>query len=383
MNPDNVAAVALKERLKREAGFLRRQGSEKHRPAGDDKPLRTAWGGVAGMRDLKAMLERDVILPLQEPEIYAHYRLNLPNGILLYEPPGCGKTFIARKLAAVAGFSFIEVKPGDLASIYVHGIQGKIAELFAEARKQVPCMIFFDELDAMVPSPQRRRIKRRLLDIQVRLSEAQAVAEIFAPLGRGPRGDGLRKLLGPARRCVDADGIRLSDEGVQALVGAAAHRRCGDDPVELPGDAAGRRALRHRGQVNAEGFYCRRLLGSAADVASRRRSRSFSAGSSVGAWGTSWPAKARARREGWRTTNPEGRESGCRHGPRTRGGGGRTSFACSSPEGIESAARFGHRPPAKVESWERPLATTTKRRRAGQFGYVREKPAPRKTTAAA
>jgi len=152
MNPDNVAAVALKERLKREAGFLRRQGSEKHRPAGDDKPLRTAWGGVAGMRDPKAMLERDVILPLQEPEIYAHYRLNLPNGILLYEPPGYGKTFIARKLAAVAGFSFIEVKPGDLASIYVHGIQGKIAELFAEARKQVPCMIFFDELDAMVPS---------------------------------------------------------------------------------------------------------------------------------------------------------------------------------------------------------------------------------------
>lgn len=152
MNPDNVAAVALKERLKREAGFLRRQGSEKNRPAGDDKPLRTAWGGVAGMRDLKAMLERDVILPLQEPEIYAHYRLNLPNGILLYGPPGCGKTFIARKLAAVAGFSFIEVKPGDLASIYVHGTQGKIAELFAEARKQVPCMIFFDELDAMVPS---------------------------------------------------------------------------------------------------------------------------------------------------------------------------------------------------------------------------------------
>jgi transitional endoplasmic reticulum ATPase len=151
INPDNVAAIALKERLKREAGFLRRQGSEKSSPAGDAKPTRTAWGGVAGMRELKAMLERDVILPLLEPEIYAHYRLNLPNGILLYGPPGCGKTFIARKLAEVAGFSFIEVKPGDLASIYVHGTQGKIAEIFAQARKQVPCMIFFDELDAMVP----------------------------------------------------------------------------------------------------------------------------------------------------------------------------------------------------------------------------------------
>jgi transitional endoplasmic reticulum ATPase len=110
------------------------------------------WGGVAGMRELKVMLERDVILPLVEPEIYARYRLNLPNGILLYGPPGCGKTFIARKLAEIAGFSFIEVKPGDLASVYVHGTQSKIAELFAEARKQKPCMIFFDELDAMVPN---------------------------------------------------------------------------------------------------------------------------------------------------------------------------------------------------------------------------------------
>lgn len=151
INPDNVAAIALKERLKREAGFLKRGGNEKQRSVDKGQLTRTAWGGVAGMRDLKAMLERDVILPLQEPEIYAQYRLNLPNGILLYGPPGCGKTFIARKLAEVAGFSFIEVKPGDLASIYVHGTQGKIVEIFAEARKQVPCMIFFDELDAMVP----------------------------------------------------------------------------------------------------------------------------------------------------------------------------------------------------------------------------------------
>ena len=152
MNPSNVAAIALKERLKRESGFHRRQDGGKKLPAGNDKPTRTVWGGVAGMRDLKAMLQRDVILPLQEPEVYELYRLELPNGILLYGPPGCGKTFIARKLAEVAGFSFIEVKPGDLASIYVHGTQGKIASLFAEARKQKPCMIFFDELDAMVPN---------------------------------------------------------------------------------------------------------------------------------------------------------------------------------------------------------------------------------------
>lgn len=153
MVPDNVTAQALKEKLKREAGFLKRKEvGDGLATAGARKGTSTAWAGVAGMRELKAMLERDVILPLQEPAVYARYRLSLPNGILLYGPPGCGKTFIARKLAVVAGFSFIEVKPGDLASIYVHGTQGKIAELFANARKQAPCMIFFDELDAMVPN---------------------------------------------------------------------------------------------------------------------------------------------------------------------------------------------------------------------------------------
>ena len=136
MSPNNVAAVAIKERLKREAGLLPRQTATGQTTEQRVTPSHSIWRGVAGMRDLKAMLERDVVLPLQEPEIYARYRLGLPNGILLYGPPGCGKTFIARKLAEVAGFNFMEVTPGDIASIYVHGTQGKVAELFAEARKQ-------------------------------------------------------------------------------------------------------------------------------------------------------------------------------------------------------------------------------------------------------
>lgn len=151
MNPDSVAAAALKERLKREAGLLPKRVI---RPPGGADPSAPpiAWQGVAGMRELKAMLERDVILPLQEPEIYERYRVTLPNGILLYGPPGCGKTFIARKLATLLDFNFVEVSPGNLASIYVHGTQEKITELFANARKQAPCLLFFDELDAMVPN---------------------------------------------------------------------------------------------------------------------------------------------------------------------------------------------------------------------------------------
>lgn len=151
LNPGNVAAQALKERLKKALNL--RVKSIATTPKGShQKPVESFWTGVAGMREVKAILERDVILPLQEPELYKRFRLDLPNGVLLCGPPGCGKTFIARKLAEILKFEFMEVKPSDLASIYVHGGQKKIGALFARAREKAPTLIFFDELDGLVPS---------------------------------------------------------------------------------------------------------------------------------------------------------------------------------------------------------------------------------------
>jgi len=120
-------------------------------------PERTAatadrWAGVAGMRELKAILERDVILPFLQPDIYRRYRISLPNGVLLYGPPGCGKTYIAEKLGKILGFHCISVKPSDLGSPYVHGTQKAIGELFDEASEHRPCLIFLDELDALIPN---------------------------------------------------------------------------------------------------------------------------------------------------------------------------------------------------------------------------------------
>jgi transitional endoplasmic reticulum ATPase len=149
MNPGNVAAQALKERLKAALNLEARERASVARRSRDFSEL---WSGVAGMREVKAMLERDVILPLQEPELYRRYRVDLPNGVLFFGPPGCGKTFIARKLAEILRFTFMEVKPSDLASIYVHGGQEKIRDLFADARESAPTLLFFDELDALVPS---------------------------------------------------------------------------------------------------------------------------------------------------------------------------------------------------------------------------------------
>lgn len=112
------------------------------------------FDAIAGMEELKEILKLDVIDALNEPEKYAEYGLTIPNGMLLYGPPGCGKTFFAEKLAEEVGFNFIKVNPSDIASIYIHGTQEKIAELFKQARDSAPCIIFIDELDALIPSRQ-------------------------------------------------------------------------------------------------------------------------------------------------------------------------------------------------------------------------------------
>jgi len=106
---------------------------------------------VAGLDQLKTMLQQKVIFLLKNKQLAERYKLTPPNGMLLYGPPGCGKTYFAEKFAEESGFNFHFVKASDLGSIYIHGSQGKIAELFNKAEKDAPSIICFDEFDAMVP----------------------------------------------------------------------------------------------------------------------------------------------------------------------------------------------------------------------------------------
>ncbi len=105
---------------------------------------------VAGMTTLKEQLQSDVIDLLQDPAQAKELGLSIPNGILFFGPPGCGKTFFAEKFAEEAGFNYKYVKCSDIASPYIHGGQGKIAAIFEEARKNAPTILFFDEIDAMI-----------------------------------------------------------------------------------------------------------------------------------------------------------------------------------------------------------------------------------------
>lgn len=110
------------------------------------------FSAIAGMQKLKDTIQLDVIDALNEKERYAEYGLTIPNGMLLYGPPGCGKTFFAERMAEEIGFNFYQLKPSDIQSKYVNESQEKIKNLFDEARENAPSIIFIDELDAVVPN---------------------------------------------------------------------------------------------------------------------------------------------------------------------------------------------------------------------------------------
>ena len=110
------------------------------------------FNDVAGMSELKKMVQEKIIFVLKNKDLATKYKLTPPNGMLLYGPPGCGKTFFAEKFAEESGFNFISVKSSDLGSTYIHGTQGKIAELFKKAEQNPPTVICFDEFDALVPN---------------------------------------------------------------------------------------------------------------------------------------------------------------------------------------------------------------------------------------
>ena len=110
------------------------------------------FAAIAGMQELKNILKTEVIEVLNNPEEYARYGLTIPNGMLLYGPPGCGKTFFAKHFAEEVGFNFMMVTPSTLKSRYVNATQENIAKMFKEAEENAPTIIFIDEMNELVPN---------------------------------------------------------------------------------------------------------------------------------------------------------------------------------------------------------------------------------------
>jgi transitional endoplasmic reticulum ATPase len=128
------------------------------------------WEDVGGLDSIKATLQEAIAWPLSQPHLFDQIGLNPPRGILLYGPPGNGKTLLVKALASQSNLNFISVKGPELLSKYIGESEQGVRELFARARQAAPCIIFLDEVDALAPkrgfdgrSPVTDRVVSQLL----------------------------------------------------------------------------------------------------------------------------------------------------------------------------------------------------------------------------
>ena len=110
------------------------------------------WEDVGGLEQLKEELHEAVEWPLKHKEAFEHTDVKAPKGVLLYGPPGTGKTLIAKAVAHTTESNFISIKGPELLSKWVGESEKGIREVFRKARQAAPCIIFLDEIDALVPS---------------------------------------------------------------------------------------------------------------------------------------------------------------------------------------------------------------------------------------
>ena len=109
------------------------------------------WDDVGGLKELREELYYDIVLPITEPSKLKIVGISKAVGVLLYGPPGCGKTLLAKAVANEAKANFISIKGPELLNKYVGESERAIRSLFIRAKNSSPCIIFFDELDALVP----------------------------------------------------------------------------------------------------------------------------------------------------------------------------------------------------------------------------------------
>ncbi len=112
---------------------------------------RVSWDDVGGLDDVKKVLKETIELPLKDPEAFKRMGITPPRGILLYGPPGCGKTLLAKAVASESKANFISIKGPEVMSKWVGESEKAVRQIFKKAKQVAPAIVFLDEIDAIAP----------------------------------------------------------------------------------------------------------------------------------------------------------------------------------------------------------------------------------------
>ncbi|PKU37669.1 hypothetical protein llap_12024 [Limosa lapponica baueri] len=130
------------------------------------------WADIGALEDVREELTMAILAPVRNPEQFKALGLTTPAGVLLAGPPGCGKTLLAKAVANESGLNFISVKGPELLNMYVGESERAVRQVFQRARNSAPCVIFFDEVDALCPRrSDHENGTRPPLDTDVSLEE--------------------------------------------------------------------------------------------------------------------------------------------------------------------------------------------------------------------
>ncbi|QFY13565.1 AAA family ATPase [Nonomuraea phyllanthi] len=135
-------------------------------PGAEVEKSKLSFADVAGMEAVKESLRVKLLLPVQQPELFAAYGKRAGGGVLLYGPPGAGKTHLARAAAGELGAAFVNVGLSDILDMYVGSSERNLRATFDLARRNRPCVLFFDEVDALAArrSDMRQAHTRQLVN---------------------------------------------------------------------------------------------------------------------------------------------------------------------------------------------------------------------------
>ena len=176
--------------LAREVGSAAADGRPKLRVIANDETSRTeaarllrpehkrvTFADVGGLDAVKEQIRKKIILPFRKPSLFQRFKKKIGGGILLYGPPGCGKTLLARATAGECNAKFFNVALSDVLDMYIGESERKLHALFEEARRTTPSVLFFDEIEALAGKREYTREATSSKIVSALLTELDGFAQ--------------------------------------------------------------------------------------------------------------------------------------------------------------------------------------------------------------